>query len=282
MIRRHKQPYIINPFRLKRNIFSENPFEIFKVPERTMVAEIDEKGRFRKVKSITKKSSKSKAKKITEKEFQKLITTKNPLLVVNSKKRSEIMRKNAWIDDPAGHRKAALKGWRTRRGHRKNAWIDDPAGHRKAALKGWRTRRGYRKNPFITQKQIGEVSNLLIDGALIVAGITAGKFLMDNIVTKVKFLEKPAMKIGGQIVLGSAIYLIGSQFKKVPMRYVNLLALGIIAPAISDAVGLLTKKSEVKPVAEIGYQDTEFSAYVPETSAYVPETSVLSENEYSA
>ena len=41
MIKRHKQPYLVNPFN------PINPYEIISIPPREVVAEIDKKGRFK-------------------------------------------------------------------------------------------------------------------------------------------------------------------------------------------------------------------------------------------
>jgi len=281
---RIKQPYIVNPI-------TENPYEMFTIPSRKVLAKTSRAGKFEKVVSLSKRRH-HKAKRISAKSFKRLLTKSSAKPKVAkrthkvAKRGHKISRKK--LQKSFGIYKDLLKVSKMRMTKKDRAYkkhyklnpllVVNPRRRKSMARrKSWK-----RRNPFISRVQIGQVSNLLIDGALIVGGIMAGKFLMDNI-SKVKFFQKPVMKVGGQIVLGSLVYLIGSKIKKIPLRYTNLLALGIIAPAISDAVGMFTKKGEVSPVSEIGYED-EVSAYVPdETSAYIPETSSgLGDGDYTA
>ena len=279
---RIKQPYIVNPI-------TENPYEMFTIPSRKVLAKTSRAGKFEKVVSLSKRKH-HKAKRISAKSFKKLLmkSSAKPKVAKRThkvKRGHKISRKK--LQKSFSVYKDLLKVSKMRMSKKDKAYkkhyklnpllVVNSRRKSMARRKSWR-----RRNPFISKVQIGQVSNLLIDGALIVGGIMAGKFLMDNI-SKIKFFEKPVMKVGGQIVLGSLVYLIGSKIKKIPLRYTNLLALGIIAPAISDAVGMFTKKGEVNPVSEIGYED-EVSAYLPdETSAYIPETSSgLGDGDYTA
>ncbi len=313
---REKQPYIINPV-------TENPYELFTIPKRKVVAETTKSGKFKRVISLSKKRH-HKAKQISKKRFLKLASK-----VLKTKKLAKTHKTKSLSKKIKKHRKQLQKTFDIYKdllhtskqklskkdiAYKKHFKLN-PLGELlviNPTRKGYMKRK-YRRNPIITKKQIGDVSTLLVDGAIVVAGVMAGKFAMDNL-SKVKFLQKPVMRIGGQITLGSIIYLLGSQFKKIPMRYVNLLSLGIIAPAISDAVGMITKKSPT-PVSEIDYEGEDYTgqegedytgqegedytgqetddvdayvpetdAYVPETDAYVPETEVsgLGEGEYTA
>lgn len=287
---RIKQPYLINPI-------TENPYEVFTTPSRRVVAQTDNKGRFKKVVSISRKK-KRKAKKISKSAFSRLVSKLKKKRVKKLHRR--VIRKHKTYKRHKTYRKhsahkvhrkrlqksfdvykdllktSGLRMTKKDRAYKKKYHLNpllvvNPHKRRKKMKS-----RKYRRNPFITSKQFGEVSTLLVDGAIIVGGIIGGKFIMDKL-SNVKMLQKPMVKIGAQIAIGSLIYILGKQTKKIPMRYVNLLALGMIAPAISDAVGLITHKSG--EVSEIGNDyDENYGAYVPDTSAYVPEVGGLGDD----
>ena len=258
-MRREKQNYLINP------VF-DNPFEVFSVPKRRVLAEIDSKGRFKKVATI-RKGKKSKAKKISDSEAKKLLSK-----VLKTKKSHKKITKKS-------HKKHMIK---THRKHtkiypsmitHKNPLLLVGNPKRRGVMK--RIKRGHR-NPMLKllkEKEGKELINLAIDGSVIVGGTLIGKFAMDNLSKKITLLQKPIGKIGGHLVLGSAVYVLGSRIKKIPNRITRLLALGIILPAVVDVMDMV--KAKVSGVKEIGVDE---NAYLPETSAYVPETSELGED----
>ena len=73
---------------------------------------------------------------------------------------------NVWFGDPAGHRKAALKGWRNRKGtaknaparrkYRQNEWKGDTSGHRIAALAGHARRAGVPVPAYLHRRGVTE------------------------------------------------------------------------------------------------------------------------------
>jgi hypothetical protein len=251
-MKREKQNYLINP------VF-DNPFEIFTVPKRRVLAEIDSKGRFKKVISL-RKGKKGKAKKISDNEAKKILAKISKVKKTTKKSIKKTTKKS---------KKTILK-----RGH-KNPLLLVGNPIRSGVMK--KIKKGH-KNPMlnlIKEREGKELINLAIDGGLVVGGTLIGKFTIDNLANKIKLLQKPIGKIGGHLVLGSAIYVLGSRIKKIPNRITRLLALGVMLPAVVDLVDMI--KAKVGGVKEISEDNnlylTETSAYVPETSAYVPETS---------
>jgi hypothetical protein len=300
-MRREKQNYLVNP------VF-DNPFEVFSIPKRRVLAEIDSKGRFKKLVSLSK-SKKHKAKKISDTEGKKLLkkllekTTK-----VSKKTHKKHTRKHTKKHLTKKHTKKHTHRKHMHRKHKSKIsyfapdftnkfpvsdlhtnpmlLIGNPKrrGNMKRIKRIKRVRRGHR-NPMLgilKERQGKELINLAIDGSVIVGGTLIGKFAMDNLSKKITLLQKPIGKIGGHLVLGSAVYLLGSKVKKIPSRITRLLALGVMLPAVVDVIDMV--KEKVSGVKEIGVDETaylpETSAYVPETSAYVPETSVGEETGY--
>ena len=278
MIKRHKQPYLVNPFN------PINPYEILSIPSREVVAEIDKKGRFKKVKTI--KSGKSKkAKKISAKLGRKLLKSKKikkiapakSVLKRTHKKVNKAKLQAQWdiYKDLLKH--SGLKMTKKDKIYKKRyklnpiALIGNPK--RSVTMKKRSIKALKRRNPFsfIKQREGKELMELAIDGAVIVVSSTTSKLLMDKIAEKISVLNKPIGKVAGHLGLGALIYLGGSKIKKIPSRYVRLATLGAMLPAIIDMVDFV--KAKVSGVKELGQDDEEMLAYVPETSAYVPETS---------
>jgi hypothetical protein len=286
---REKQNYLVNP------PFG-NPFELFSVPSRRVLAETDSKGRFKKVVSLTK-HKKNKAKKIPDKAasyimkktqskpktevVKKIKTIKKTLKKRGSKK---FWTKPNWQTYKALLKEAGMKPTKKERAlakkHNVNPFLAVGNPIRRKIMK----RRKYHRNPMfnlIKEREGKEIVNLAIDGGVIVGGTIIGKFAMDKLSEKITFLQKPIGKIGGHLILGSAVYILGSKIKKIPNRITRLLALGVMLPAVVDVVDMV--KDKVSGVKEIGADANvylpETSAYVPETSAYVPETSGLGEEE---
>ena len=263
-MRRQKQNYLVNP------VF-DNPFEIFSVPKRRVIAEIDNKGRFKRVASLTK-HKKSKAKKISDSEGEKLFKKLLEKTKKVSKKSKKVSKKSKKVS-----RKVSRKTHKkhTTMKHLKNPLLLVGNPIRRGHMK--KIKRGHR-NPMlgiIKEREGKELVNLAIDGSVIVGGTLIGKFAMDNLSKKITLLQKPIGKIGGHLVLGSAVYILGSRIKKIPNRITRLLALGVMLPAVVDVIDMI--KAKVSGVKEIDADEDvylpETSAYVPETSAYVPETS---------
>jgi len=263
-MRRQKQNYLVNP------VF-DNPFEIFSVPKRRVIAEIDNKGRFKRVASLSK-HKKSKAKKISDSEGEKLFKKLLEKTKKVSKKSKKVSKKSKKVS-----RKVSRKTHKkhTTMKHLKNPLLLVGNPIRRGHMK--KIKRGHR-NPMlgiIKEREGKELVNLAIDGSVIVGGTLIGKFAMDNLSKKITLLQKPIGKIGGHLVLGSAVYILGSRIKKIPNRITRLLALGVMLPAVVDVIDMI--KAKVSGVKEIDADEDvylpETSAYVPETSAYVPETS---------
>jgi hypothetical protein len=268
-MKREKQNYLINP------VF-DNPFEVFSVPRRRVLAEIDSKGRFKRVATI-RKGKKSKAKKISDSEAKKLLAK----ILKSKKSHKKITKKSHKKITKKSHKKHTRKSTKiypsmiTHYVSHKNPLLLVGNPKRRGVMK--RIKKGH-KNPMfnlIKEREGKELINLAIDGSVIVGGTLIGKFAMDNLSKKITLLQKPIGKIGGHLVLGSAVYVLGSRIKKIPNRITRLLALGIILPAVVDVIDMV--KAKVSGVKEIGVDENaylpETSAYVPETSAYVPETS---------
>jgi len=292
-MKREKQNYLVNP------PFG-NPFEIFSVPSRRVLAETDEKGRFKKVVSLTK-HKKHKAKKIGDKaasyiikkaqskpktEVVKKIKTIKKTLKKGSKKSGsrKVWTKSNWQTYKALLKEAGMKPTKKERALAKKHYVNPLLAVGNPIRRKLMKKRKYHRNPMfnlIKEREGKELVNLAIDGGVIVGGTLIGKFAMDKLSEKITFLQKPLGKIGGHLVLGSAVYILGSKIKKIPNRITRLLALGVMLPAVVDVVDMV--KEKVSGVKEIGVDDNvylpETSAYVPETSAYVPETSGLGEGE---
>jgi len=213
---------------------------------------------------------------------------KAALLGWRRRKRYSQPFQNAWFDDSAGHRKAALLGWRRRkRKSRKGKRRKMKA--RKITRKVTRriTRKVRRRQPFmnpmyvrnslggfISKREGRALVELMIDGALVVSGVTIGKLAMSQVSERVPFLQKPLGKFLGYFTLGSAVYLIGSRMRQIPARYTNMLAIGILAPAITDIIDYAREQVGIKKLA---YADAYIpSEIAPESEqalgAYVPQT----------
>jgi hypothetical protein len=268
-MRREKQNYLINP------VF-ENPFEVFSVPKRRVIAEIDEKGRFKKVATLSK-GKKGKAKKISDSEGMKLLEKVLKSKTKKSTKKShKKLTKKSTKKSHKKHTRKSTKIYPSMGGYGyKNPLLLVGNPKRRGVMK--RVKRGHRNPMFnlIKEKEGKELINLAIDGSVIVGGTLIGKFAMDKLSNKITLLQKPVGKIGGHLILGSAVYILGSKIKKIPSRITRLLALGVMLPAVVDVMDMV--KAKVSGVKEIGVDENvylpETSAYVPETSAYVPETS---------
>jgi hypothetical protein len=288
---REKQNYLVNP------PFG-NPFELFSVPSRRVLAETDGKGRFKKVVSLSK-HRRHKAKKISPKTASyilkkvkakaktkavKKIRTIKRAIKKHSKKvgARKVWTKANWQTYKALLKEAKMKPtrreYRLAKKHNVNPLLAIGNPIRRKVMK----RRKYHKNPMfnlIKERQGKELVNLAIDGGVIVGGTIIGKFAMDKLSEKITFLQKPLGKIGGHLILGSAVYILGSKIKKIPNRITRLLALGVMLPAVVDVVDMV--KDKIGGVKELGADGNaylpETSAYVPETSAYVPETSQIGE-----
>ncbi len=283
-MRLHKQPYLVNPFR------QSNPYEIFTVPKRIMAYEVGSDGKFIRGTKI-KSERKEKSKTISKKEFGKLF---KKLKVEKKKKVSKKIKKSS-------KKKLVKKVKKSSKNFiRKNPILTiNPI--RRVAMK-----RKYRKNPIIAKQQISEVKDIVISSAVVAGGIVIGKISSDFLASKVKFLSNPYAKIAGNIAIGSAVYLLGRNIKAIPQRYVSLLAIGMIAPSLVELLDMMKgKKAKVGEIGyvndyedttsnevgydyensatsnEVGDEDTDTEAYLPETEAYVPETGAyVSENEY--
>jgi len=81
-----------------------------------------------------------------------------------------------WFGDSKRHRKAAKKGWKTRRangGSGEGYWFGDPKGHKKAAKKGWKKRRGGGEaEPIEVYKMLAKQHALM--GDMLASGVLAG------------------------------------------------------------------------------------------------------------
>jgi len=282
---REKQPYLVNP------PLALNPFEVLRVPARKLVAHTDSKGRFTKVGDITKKRH-HKAKKISRKTAVRLFKKAAKLkkaevkhLFKRKHKAAKRVVKHATkksapskTSKHAGHKISAKQQRAMQRGRlkpstrmmydelRKAAGLSNPimlvnSKHRRKSMK--------RRNPImkmLSGSEMKGVGQLAIDGAVIVAGVTIGKLAIDKLAAQFPTLSSPIAKLGSHAVLATLVYVAGSRVKKIPARVVNMLALGVLLPAVTDVVDMVKAKIGSPAVTAIG-------AYVPaqKLGAYVPQ-----------
>lgn len=261
---REKQPYLVNP---------ANPWKAITIPKHRYAVWQDKKTkRFAKAPAWAEKTLGS---------FKK----KHHL----GKKKTKISRKSK-----AGHRKAAA-----RRAARKTIaplfvrpmvkQMEVLGGLRKApaikrshkTMKTRKTRkarkahRKTRRNPFSVKGFAkGFIkTDMLIDGALVAGGMFASKMAMDFAASKVAFLATPTGKIIGRVALGGLVKM--TDKVGVPTRYANMLAIGVIAPAVLDIAEMVLPMVGYKGgvrLLESGYmpdapQGQIASGYMPDAPA---------------
>ena len=222
---RKRKPYLINPV--------GNPYEVYRVPTRRVVAKTDKRGRFVKVASLSRKK-KHGSKKISRRTAVKLF------------------RKAARIS----HKKRY-----TKRVHKNPIMLYNPIKRRHSM------RKRYHRNPMMDifkRQESQEILNLAVDGAIIVGGTMVGKLAIDKLAEKFPIINKPYGKVASHILLGSAVYFLGKKIGKLSPRVVRLASLGIMMPAVIEAIDMV--KSKVSGIKEL--PNTE--GYVPDVEAYIP------------
>ena len=284
---REKQPYLVNP------PLALNPFELLRVPARKLVAHTDSKGRFTKVGDITKKRH-HKAKKISRKTaaglFKKAAKLKKAEVKHIFKRHHKAAKRVVKHAKKIVRRHTAKKVVRHTKRHL-------TASHKRAMQRGrlapstrfmydeLRKRAGLinpimlvnskrrksmkRRNPImkmLSGSEMKGVGQLALDGAVIVAGVTIGKLAIDKLAAQFPTLSSPIAKLGSHAVLATLVYVAGSRVKKIPARVVNMLAIGVLLPAVTDVVDMVKARISAPSVTAIG-------AYVPaqKLGAYVPQ-----------
>ena len=132
--------------------------------------------------------------------------------------------------------------------------------------------RRYHRNPImkmLSGSEMKGVGQLAINSALIVGGVIGSKLILDKLSAKFPALNTPYVKIGSQLALAAAVYIVGSRVKKIPARIVNMLALGMMVPAATEAYDMIKAKN-TGSVATVSYAG--LGAFVPQQQmgAYVP------------
>lgn len=138
--------------------------------------------------------------------------------------------------------------------------------------------RKYRRNPLVKMlsgSEVKGVGQLALDGALIVAGVTIGKLSMDALTSRFAVMQKPMVRMGSSLAIATLVYVAGSRTKKVPARVVNMIALGVLLPAVTDGIDMLKGMITGGGVKTVAYQG-DLNAYVPQqgTGVYLPQTSL--------
>ena len=134
----------------------------------------------------------------------------------------------------------------------------------------------YRRNPIVKMlsgSEVKGVGQLALDGALIVAGVTIGKLSVDALSSRFAIMQKPMVRMGTSLAIASLIYVAGSRTKKVPARVVNMVALGILLPAVTDAIDMIKGSLTKTAVATVAYGGQDMSVNLPTygVGAYVPQ-----------
>lgn len=283
---RTRQPYLINPHK------TANPFELVSVAPRRFVAETDERGRFKRVKSLTHKTGK--AKKLSRAAGLALLSGKVTRSVRKAAKRGKLRgaAKAAFLARMAKGRKSIAKT--TRKGHKLHnpIMVVNPIRRIRAMRKYSRHTRRTHRNPIgglLKGSGAGSnIGNLVLDGAMLVAGSVGSNLAMDTLAKHVSFFAKPWVKVGGYVALSAAVYYGGSKIKKLPRKVTEMLALGAMIPAIQDGYKLVREQaSGIKSLpapapATTGAYVPATGAYVPEVGAYVPQTGLSYGEEYTA
>jgi len=222
---REKQPYLVNP---------ANPWKAITIPKHRYAVWQDKKTkRFAKAPawaektkgSFLKKHHLGKKKKISRKSkagHRKVVA------------RRAVRRITAPV--PAAFTRTMTRQMEVLGGLRKAPGIKRSHKTMKTrkTRKARKAHRKTRRNPFNFKGFAkGFVkTDMLIDGALVAGGMFASKMAMDFAASKVAFLATPTGKIIGRVALGGLVKM--SDKVGVPSRYANMLAIGVIAPAVLD------------------------------------------------
>lgn len=143
-----------------------------------------------------------------------------------------------------------------------------------------RTRRAvrrFRRNPMQMPKLEG-ISQLVMTGALVVAGAAGGGFLIGTLSKNFPTLQKPMVKIGAYIGAGALAYYLLKQTKMVKGETAAMIAAGIMVPALMDVRAMIMPRLGTSVPQQVSYEGRELSAFVPNGNAgmgaYVPNESL--------
>ena len=290
---RRKQSYLVNP--------RSNPWIKFKTPARHNLAFIDKKGKLKSVMDLNKsinKKKKHKARKISNTEAMRL---KHAWLLTNKPKKKAVKKKvvkKIRLSKTALAHKTALdvkraqkfKGITKKKSKKSKATsknrnplmlINVPSIRRKSVMKKSKKRRRksvkkYRRNPMvkmITKREGKQMVGLLMDGAVLLGGVTLATMSINKLTEQFPMLAKPSVRMGTLLALSTTAYIVGTRTKKLPAHYVNLIALGLLMPLVTDALGMIRSGISFPALAnDKDYIPQGASAWVPERNmtAWVP------------
>ena len=131
-------------------------------------------------------------------------------------------------------------------------------------------RRSFRRNPLIPA-QLGDVTQLIMKGALIVAGSAGGGYVVGKLSEQFPVMQKPLVRIAAFVGGGTVAYLLLKKVKQLPQGMAASLAVGFMIPAIMEAKDMLLAKMGGAVPVPVSY-GPEMGAYVPAQNlgAYVP------------
>ena len=134
--------------------------------------------------------------------------------------------------------------------------------------------RRFRRNPMRMPK-MGDIGQLVMTGALVVAGATGGGLLIGTLSKNFPILQKPMVKIGAYVGAGALAYYLLKQTKMVKGETAAMIAAGIMVPALMDIRTMVLPRLGTSVPQQVSYEGRELSAYVPNgMEAFVPNESL--------